>query len=239
MSMDEQQIRELEQRIEALVGRARQAAADSGAPMDLDTTPDMMRMSRPAYEAACAAIGADALSEQELEKKNPRSTYGGDALTQAGRRLAVWRYNDRTLEELRRLSEEGMADFDVQRVQYWWSEGADAVGSGLSDYPGHLPEELEPWFAVLTDGGYSIGVVLKHRVQGREHLNLENDVCGVPVRTVLRQGWEITPSGFVAVDLAYHPIFGAEFPDKDMEFPGRDEDDDEDGWDEDDDEEWG
>lgn len=71
-----------------------------------------------------------------------------------------------------------------------------------------LPPDLEPWYLYTTDGGHSILVTLGG----------EGEEIAAPVKSVLRQGWTITDTGFVHCALPYDPVLGLTVADGDAEY---------------------
>ncbi|MDT7858225.1 hypothetical protein RQM47_16370 [Rubrivirga sp. S365] len=101
-------------------------------------------------------------------------------------------------------------------------------------YPGVLPDDLAPWHVYLADGGHSVLAVRREDVRGRfgrllyeaDPPVLDSDVdallLAVPVRTVLRLGYEMRPAGSrglvpVVAGLDYSGELGLVVPAEDEE----------------------
>ena len=84
-------------------------------------------------------------------------------------------------------------------------------------YSEELPGYLAPWYLYLTGDGTGAGhmvlVALASAYQpGGDPAHF---LVPVPVRTVLRLGWERTPDGFAVVALPHEPGYGVIVPDSD------------------------
>ncbi|MEV0733990.1 hypothetical protein [Polymorphospora sp. NPDC050346] len=91
---------------------------------------------------------------------------------------------------------------------------ASALGVPGRTYPGELPAELAPWYAYVRDGGHSI-VVIPESLYGTGPA--DDMLTPVPVRTVLRLGWQ-TRDGYLVVPIAYDADLGVVVPEDDEEF---------------------
>ncbi|MFJ7054785.1 hypothetical protein ACIQU7_24045 [Streptomyces albidoflavus] len=99
------------------------------------------------------------------------------------------------------------------------------LGGMLLDrpYPGQLPAELAPWHCYMVDGGHSLLVVLAPLGEGNlptagGPARIEDGMVPVPVKAVLRAGWEITESGYVRASVPYDPDLGVVTDPDDDEF---------------------
>ena len=96
-------------------------------------------------------------------------------------------------------------------AQHWRASALSVPGK---TYPSALPPDLAPWYVYPADSGHSLMAIPKslHGTNAPEDL-----LVPVPVRTVLREGWE-THDGWLVVPAHYDPDLGLVVPDDDMEF---------------------
>lgn len=68
-------------------------------------------------------------------------------------------------------------------------------------YPSPLPNDLEPWYCYTSDGGHSLLALLDGLIEPDEPNQLWQQLCPVPVMTVLRgyhlhEGFIVAEQGF-------------------------------------------
>lgn len=89
---------------------------------------------------------------------------------------------------------------------------------GGKSYPRPLPQSLQSWYCYTGDGGHCIVCVLTcHYQQYQKHDDFTDYLIPVPVKTVLRQGYQEI-NGYIVVDLPYDQDTGLVFPDGDDEW---------------------
>ncbi|WP_433257840.1 hypothetical protein ACQPYK_21660 [Streptosporangium sp. CA-135522] len=82
-------------------------------------------------------------------------------------------------------------------------------------YPGELPTELAPWHCYTPHDGHSIMVLL---AQFASEGDPEDYIVPLPVKSVLRAGWQVNGDGFIVIDLPYSTETGLVTPPEDDEY---------------------
>jgi len=82
-------------------------------------------------------------------------------------------------------------------------------------YSSPLSPTLAAWYCYTMDGGHSILCFL--RQDWRSGRNTEDYLTPVPVKTVLRHGFEIEEN-YIVVNLDFDKSSGLDIPDSDEEF---------------------
>ncbi len=83
-------------------------------------------------------------------------------------------------------------------------------------YPKPLPEDLEPWYCYLLDGGHSIAIITEQHYE--PGIDPTRYLVPAPVKSVLRAGYEVSPEGLVVSDIPYSSEVGLLSGEDDDEF---------------------
>ncbi|MGW4167203.1 hypothetical protein ACWEGX_09765 [Streptomyces chartreusis] len=89
----------------------------------------------------------------------------------------------------------------------------DGIATEERRYPQPLPAELAPWHVYLTDLGHCLMVQVPSLTPGQTAVptlgvgSRVSNLVFVPVRSVLREGWEFS-NGYLQSPLRFEPEFG-------------------------------